>query len=71
MTHEELKSAWLDESLVEYETSDGMRFLATVTALVYRLNIDKTRYCEAELTPINCRNSVTYALPKRIRKVEE
>lgn len=67
MTHEELKTAWLDGSRVEYETSDGITLEATVSALVYRLNPDKTRYCEAELTPTNGANSVTYALPRRIR----
>lgn len=67
MTHEELKTAWLDGSRVYYETSDGITFEATVSALVYRLNPDKTRYCEAELTPTNGANSVTYALPRRIR----
>ena len=70
MTHEELKNAWLDGSCVEYETSGGILLRATVTALVYRLNPDKTRYCEAELTPTNGANSVTYALPKRIRRIE-
>lgn len=70
MTHEELKQAWLDGSRVEYETSGGAVFEATVSALVYRLNPDKTRYCEAEPTPTNGANSVTYALPKRIRRIE-
>jgi hypothetical protein len=69
MTHEELKAAWLDGSLVEYETSDGTVFEATVTGLMYRLNFDKTRYCEAELTPTNGANCVTMALPKRIRRI--
>ena len=71
MTNQELKAALLDGSNVVYTRSDGISFEATVSGIMYRRAPDKESITiEAELTPTNGANSITFADPKRVERVK-